>query len=257
VKFEDLVQLYDVGDEDARLVAGRNRVEWVRTVELLTRWLPPAPARVLDVGGASGRYAAWLLERGYQVQVVDLVPKHVRQARDRGLAAVQGDARALPCPEASADAVLLMGPLYHLPDGPDRATALAEAARCTVPGGVLVVAAMSRWAKAAVRTVQDQLGDVAVQAHLLRVMEHGHDSHGDAFEQVSYNHDPAALCAELVSAGLRDVTVVGVEGPLGAQARRDTRLEETAVAAARLAETAAPHLSIHLLARGLTTSVSS
>lgn len=147
MNFGDLVQLYDAGDEDARLVAERNRVEWVRTLELLTRWLPPAPARVLDVGGASGRYSTWLLDRGYQIQVVDLVPKHVRQAWDRGLDAVQGDARALPCPDASADAVLLMGPLYHLPDGPDRTRALAEAARCTVPGGVVVAAGMSRWAK--------------------------------------------------------------------------------------------------------------
>lgn len=107
------------------------------------------------------------------------------------------------------------------------------------------------------RAAQDQLGDEAIRAHLLRVMEHGHDPHGDVFDQVSYNHDPVELYTELVTAGLRDVTVVGVEGPLGAQARVDTRLEETAVAAARLAETAAPHLSIHLLACGLTASVSS
>lgn len=50
----EVVELYDAGDEDARMVHVRNRVEWERTLELLERWLPPVPARWLGVGGASG-----------------------------------------------------------------------------------------------------------------------------------------------------------------------------------------------------------
>lgn len=67
-----------------------NRVGWERTLELLERWLPPAPARVLDIGGGPGRYVAWLAERGYTVQLLDPVPKHVRQARSRGVEASVG-----------------------------------------------------------------------------------------------------------------------------------------------------------------------
>ena len=40
---------------------------------LLERFLPAPPARVLDIGGASGVYASWLSGRGYQVHLIDPV----------------------------------------------------------------------------------------------------------------------------------------------------------------------------------------
>ena len=217
------------------------------------RWLPAAPARVVDVGGASGRYAAWLRDAGYQVQVIDPVPGHVAQARARGLDARVGKAQALPFPDAYARAVLLMGPLYHLPDATERAQALAEAVRVCERGGVVVVAAMSRWAKPACRAALGQLTDPGIQRHLLAVLRHGHDDAGDAFDRISYNHDPEELRRELVECGLSGVEVVGVEGPLGASARQDPTLNGVALDAARIAQTTAPHLSIHLLAHGRTT----
>jgi hypothetical protein len=130
----DVVGIYEAGDEDVRMVTASNRVEWERTLELLRRWLPAAPARVLDIGGGPGRYACWLRDNGYDVTLLDPVPKHVRQAQARDVDAVLGDARELPFEDASADAVLMLGPLYHLPTASDRALALAEAVRCAVPG---------------------------------------------------------------------------------------------------------------------------
>ncbi len=44
------------------------------------------------------------------------------------------------------DAVLLLGPLYHLPERADRLAALAEARRVLRPGGVVFAAAISRFA---------------------------------------------------------------------------------------------------------------
>ena len=41
------------------------------------------PATVLDVGGASGAYALWLAERGYQVHLIDPMPRLVEAARRR------------------------------------------------------------------------------------------------------------------------------------------------------------------------------
>jgi len=253
----DLVEIYEAGHEDVRMVTASNRVEWERTAELLLRRLPAAPGRVLDVGGGPGRYARWLQDDGYEVTVLDPVPKHVRQARDRGVAAVLGDARDLPFQGGCADAVLMMGPLYHLPDAGDRARAVTEAVRCAAPGAPgapgapVIVAAMSRWAKPAVRASRGELGNPAIRGHLLRVLEHGHDARGDAFDLTSYNHDPEELRAELTTAGLDDVLVLGVEGPLGAEARLDPSLTATAVAAARVADVRAPHLSIHLMAHGI------
>jgi hypothetical protein len=58
------------------------RLERVRTEELIARFLPPAPATVLDVGGGPGAYAVWLARRGYAVHLVDPVELHVEQARE-------------------------------------------------------------------------------------------------------------------------------------------------------------------------------
>ena len=48
---------YQRGGELTRLRRGRNRLEFWRTRDVLRRVLPPAPARVLDVGGGTGVHA--------------------------------------------------------------------------------------------------------------------------------------------------------------------------------------------------------
>jgi SAM-dependent methyltransferase len=114
---EDIRSYYELGLERDRLVQGYSRIEFERTKELLVRHLPAPPARVLDVGGGPGAYASWLADRGYGVQLVDALPLHVEQATELAagrFSAVVGDARRLDEPDASWDAVLLLGPLYHL-----------------------------------------------------------------------------------------------------------------------------------------------
>src|SRR5215831_1634076 len=54
-----VIAYYDHGDEHDRLTPGGGTLEFLRTKELLTRFLPPPPASVLDVGGATGVYASW------------------------------------------------------------------------------------------------------------------------------------------------------------------------------------------------------
>jgi ubiquinone/menaquinone biosynthesis C-methylase UbiE len=117
------------------LHGGAGRLEYLRTRELLARYLPPAPATVLDVGGGAGVYALPLAREGYSVHLIDAVPLHVEQAReasalqqDSPLASAQvGDARRLVWDDNSVDAVLLLGPLYHLTSRDDRLRALKEA----------------------------------------------------------------------------------------------------------------------------------
>lgn len=102
---------------------------------------------MLDVGGASGVYASWLSDRGYQVRLIDLVPLHREQAAADGrLSVAPGDARSLDEDDGSYDAVLLLGPLYHLTERADRVRALAEARRVTRPGGIVAAAVISRYA---------------------------------------------------------------------------------------------------------------
>src|SRR5205823_11366909 len=67
-------------------------------------------------------------------------------ARAGHITAEVGDARRLAFEEASFNAVLLLGPLYHLTERQDRLTALAGARRVVEPGGPVFAAAISRFA---------------------------------------------------------------------------------------------------------------
>jgi ubiquinone/menaquinone biosynthesis C-methylase UbiE len=144
---------YECGEEDTRLSAGGGRLEWARTWELLERYLPAPPAVVLDVGGGPGAYAVPLALAGHVVHLVDAMPLHVQQASEAAAAATTtlassevGDARELAFPDGRADAVVLLGPLYHLLEVADRHAALTEARRVLRPGGVLIAVAISRFA---------------------------------------------------------------------------------------------------------------
>ncbi len=147
---------YGTGFERSRLLPGGNpSLEFVRSMELLGRLLPSPPARLLDVGGGPGSYAAPLARRGFRVHLVDPVPLHVQQARQAagsdpalGFTTALGDARELAEPAESQDAVLLFGPLYHLTEAAQRQQALAEARRVLRPGGRLLAMAVCRLAAA-------------------------------------------------------------------------------------------------------------
>lgn len=76
----EILEYYERGGEHQRLTAGAGRLEFLRTWDVLTRVLPPAPARIIDVGGATGIYARPLAEAGYTVRVIDPVPDHVTAA---------------------------------------------------------------------------------------------------------------------------------------------------------------------------------
>ena len=146
---------YASGYEGTRLFASAHgELERVRTQEIIARYLPPAPAQILDVGGAVGAYSLWLLDRGYEVRLIDALPLHAELAArsfeqhsnsQLGSARV-GDARSLEEPDRSADVVLMMGPLYHLTERADRLQALREAYRVLRPGGFLFAACISRFA---------------------------------------------------------------------------------------------------------------
>jgi ubiquinone/menaquinone biosynthesis C-methylase UbiE len=141
---DEILSFYNRGKEAKRLFKGIGPLELARTQELIARYFPPPPAVVFDVGGGPGVYACWLAQAGYKVHLVDAVPLHVEQARQasqaqpsRPIASLEvGDAQRLNCPDASADGVLLHGPLYHLTEREARLAAIRESKRVLRPGGV-------------------------------------------------------------------------------------------------------------------------
>ncbi len=150
----EIVAYYQKGFEAQRLLRGTGQLEFLRTREILQRFLPPPPAEILDLGGGAGIYSLWLARQGYRVHLVDITPLHIEQAREASrlqpgfpLASITlGDARRLEFPDDSLDAVLVMGPMYHLTERPDRLAALREARRVLKLGGVACIAAISCFA---------------------------------------------------------------------------------------------------------------
>jgi ubiquinone/menaquinone biosynthesis C-methylase UbiE len=219
----EISRYYTEVAEEGRLAAGPGKLEFARTTEVVLRHLPRPPATVLDVGGASGIYALWLAERGYQVHLIDAVPRLVEEARRRSEAAPQqiatcqvGDARALPFGDGAADGVLLLGPLYHLTDAAERLRALREAYRVLRPGGVLFAAAISRYASALDGLTRDLFADPAFVAIVRQDLEQGqHRNATDKWDYftTAYFHRPEELRAEVVAAGFHCQAVVGLEGP--------------------------------------------
>jgi ubiquinone/menaquinone biosynthesis C-methylase UbiE len=264
---EEVAAYYAQGVERARLDAGQGALELARTQALLERYLPPPPAVVADIGGGPGRYAVWLACLGYRVHLVDPVPLHVEQARTaasdllRGAAlasAEVGDARALRLADASVDAVLLMGPLYHLPERGDRLQALAEARRVCRRGGVVVAAAISRFASTLDGLRAGYLEDpafAAVAAGDRQDGRHRNPTGDPAYFTTSYFHRPEDLASECAAAGLSHEATLAVEGPAWLLPDLDARLADERRRAVLLAAIASVEteptllgVSAHLLA---------
>jgi SAM-dependent methyltransferase len=198
------------------------RLEAARTRELIERFLPPAPATVLDVGGGPGGYALWLAQRGYEVHLVDPVPRHVELAdagsRDasRPLAsATVGDARELDHADDGVDALLMLGPLYHLTEACERARALVEARRVLRPGGPMLAAAISRFASALDGLGKGFLLDPEFEAIVerdLRDGQHRNPTRHEGWFTTAYFHRPDELGREVAAAGFREVEVLAIEG---------------------------------------------
>ena len=265
---DEVLAFYALGLEADRLRLDHNQLERARTQELIGRLLPPAPGVVLDVGGAAGVYALWLAELGHEVHLVDPVPLHLEQARAAArerpgarLASVEiGDARSLPFADRSADAVLLLGPLYHLPEPSDRERSLAEALRVLRPGGLLFAAAISRYASFLDGLRGALFDDAAFAAIVDRDLAsglHRNETGNARYFTTAFFHHPAELAVEVASAGFALVDVFAVEGP-GAWApelaRRwaDAAARERLLAYLRTIETEPSLLGVspHLLAVG-------
>lgn len=213
---------YNAGIEKGRLHRGLGLIEFARTKEILLEMLPPAPAVIYDIGGGYGEYAFWLASRGYEVCLYDIAEGNIRMARafgrEMGVSlkrAEVADARSIDRPDASADAILLFGPLYHIIDPEERRLCLKECWRLLKPGGLLFTANITCYATMLKYVAAYDREPLIDDPDFLRSLEDTvrHGIHNRKPMGLAYFHRPDELKAEVESAGFTDVDLRGVIGP--------------------------------------------
>lgn len=226
---KDVLAGYNMGIEKNRLRSDMGLIEFERTTEILLQTLPSAPAVIYDIGAGYGEYSFWLASLGYQVYLYDLSEKNIEMARalakenDDKLEIIEiADARSIDRPDASADAVLLFGPLYHIVDYQERQLALRECYRLLKQNGLLFTAAITRyatllWAVTAYGEKNNLLDEPEFCEMILRELNSGDHIKNPNSRYTgmgrSYFHLPGEIKAEIEAAGFANTDVRGVIGP--------------------------------------------
>ncbi|GAB3999084.1 hypothetical protein GCM10029992_26850 [Glycomyces albus] len=160
--------------------------------------------------------------------LIDPVESQVAVAAELpGVTARVGDVRDLPCDADSSDAVLLMGPLYHLTEPDDRVRALREARRVVRDGGTVAAVTIDRaagwadWLHMRFNGITPIESDESLRA--LREGDIGYFEH-DLFT-TAHLHHPSEIAEEFAEAGMPEVRQYAVQGPAGLIAELDDILE--------------------------------
>ena len=212
---------YDRASEETRLDKGMGIFEFERVKKLIESYLLPTSMKIIDVGGGTGKYAAWLSSIGHEVFLVDPVPKHIKQAKQRSNSRknsfhVQlGEARNLRLPSNFADLVILHGPLYHLQNKEDRRKVIAEAKRVVKSGGVILGFSINYTASTMVGLLQGLIHrqpffDMCVEELASSIHNPPEDFPWLLTE--AYYHRPEELKEEFIIQGLHYLNLYAVEG---------------------------------------------
>lgn len=139
---EAIEVFYTGASEETRLESGMGVFEFERIKKLISENLSKDAAIILDVGGGTGKYSAWLAGLGHEVHLIDPVEKHIKRAKKRSqqlknpFGVRKGNAQELAYSSDFADLIILHGPLYHLQNYSERQFAIQEAYRVLKNGGI-------------------------------------------------------------------------------------------------------------------------
>jgi ubiquinone/menaquinone biosynthesis C-methylase UbiE len=148
-----ITQFYELYDEDSRLQRDKaKRIEFITTTTFLNQYTQ-GNSKILEVGAGTGIYSFYFAERGHQVTATDVTPKHVEIMKSKLLTkpnlrmdVKEADATDLSeCNHEEYDAVLCLGPMYHLISIEQQKRCISECLRVLKPGGILAVAYIPRF----------------------------------------------------------------------------------------------------------------
>lgn len=224
---------YNAGIEKNRLRSGIGLIEFERTKELLLENLPKPPAVVYDIGGGYGEYSWWLASLGYEVHLFDLAETNIEMSKELAVEypnvklknAMVCDARSIPRENDSADAILLMGPLYSITEYDERILALKESCRLLKTNGIIFSAALTPYSvllhcitvyHVEGKKKKDALDDPNIMAMIERELKDG--CHINPERKIlnglgtSHFHTAKSLKEELECGGFSRTEVHGVMG---------------------------------------------
>jgi S-adenosylmethionine-dependent methyltransferase len=176
----DIAAYYNNDPENEHTRLERHQLEYELTWRYLEQYLP-RQGSILEVGAGTGRYTLELARRGYAITAVDLSAVEMEKCRqalaearlERQVRLVLADARDLGgVKEREFDAVLLMGPLYHLVVEADRRAALQQVFARLREGGLIFSAFISRFGIAC-DLIKKVPGWIEERAEVRSVMEKG------------------------------------------------------------------------------------
>lgn len=213
----------DARKEWDRLDLPMCQIEFASTLALIDEQLESC-GTIADIGGGPGRYTLELLRRGHRVTLFDLSPENIALAKamiqNAGLQAdrlIVGDARDLSALERHRfDAVLALGPLYHMTNRTERVAFLKRAKALLNSDGILIAAYLNAWG-----VMKTLLTDSPVwfeRADVLDVLQNGEAFCGahacSGFTECHWSN-PDIARAELDESGLRAIREIGAEGFAG------------------------------------------
>jgi S-adenosylmethionine-dependent methyltransferase len=202
-----------------RLNKPYSKIEFCSTMYLIDKYFPKKGS-IIDIGSGPGRYSIELLKKGYKVSLFELSQNELNIAKDK-INALGLKAEAYICENAlnlnlleneKYDALLLMGPMYHVLDAEDRLAILKEAMRILKKDGIAIIAYLNSWGilKAGVTEFYEEFSDIAnVYGYL------GEQSFDEkqSFTEVYFTTPPKAT-QEVKESGFELLSYAGAESYL-------------------------------------------
>lgn len=229
----DIAAYYNNEPEIERNRLTRHQLEHDLTWRYLDQYLP-SRGSILEIGAATGGYTLGLARRGYSVTAVDLSAGNIELCRknlaeaglEQQVRLVLADARNFhEVTERGFDAVLLMGPLYHLIEEADRKLALKEAADRLREGGILFSAFISRFGILGdlLKNVPDWIMDQAEVRAILGEGSNPYNLRPGGFR--GYFAKVSEITPLHEALGFETLALVGVEPAISADDESYNRLE--------------------------------
>jgi ubiquinone/menaquinone biosynthesis C-methylase UbiE len=223
---QTIAAAYDAGVEEEynRLLETPLReAEYQLIIELLDEYIPNG-STVIDIGSGPGRYAEHLLLRNCKVGVVDLSAKSLKAFSDRMKDSccqqniifnqVSCATQLNWIPDNSADAILLMGPLYHLINDEHRNNALTHCNRILKPRGYLFTVFLSPFP--AVVNISESIGKglLFTNKELFRHIRTSNvtHTHFQGFEVPQFRCWPSAAKEIMILNSFETIRIRNIEG---------------------------------------------